>query len=274
MKSKIAVKNKIQSTHSFKISSFRKNINKTVPHKHHSYFEIIYLSAGTGYHTIDEHPFEIVPGTLFIVRQDQVHHWDITSEPEGYVILVKRPLVDQSHDPDLKQIFATLSSKTHAVSKNTSFMESLFELLHIEYQKENANRIIIEGLLKALLYKISEFDFSETINVAHSNNSVYQKFVSAILQNVAQNHQVKYYAEMLHTTPQNLNAICQKETQKSASTVISDYLITEAKRNLTYTDNPVVEIAHGLGFKDDSHFIKFFKRHTSTTPNVYRKSSF
>lgn len=274
MKSKITVKNKIQPTHSFKISPFRKNIKKTAPHKHHSYFEIIYLSAGTGHHTIDDLPYKIVPGTLFIVRQDQVHHWDITSEPEGYVILVKRPLVDQSHDPDLKQIFATLSAKTHAVSTNTSFIEDLFDLLHIEYQKENANRIIIEGLLKALLYKISESRFSETRNLAYSNNTVYQSFVSAIPKQIATNHQVKYYAEMLHTTPQNLNAICQKETQKSASTVISDYLITEAKRFLTYTDNPIVEIAHTLGFKDDSHFIKFFKRHTQTTPNAYRKASF
>ncbi|MFT4754076.1 MAG: AraC-like DNA-binding protein, partial [Salibacteraceae bacterium] len=34
--------------------------------------------------------------------------------------------------------------------------------------------------------------------------------------------------------------------------VISNYLITEAKRNLTYTDIPIIEIAHSLGFKDDS----------------------
>ncbi|MFT4755021.1 MAG: AraC family transcriptional activator of pobA, partial [Salibacteraceae bacterium] len=60
-------------------------------------------------------------------------------------------------------------------------------------------------------------------------------------------------------------------TGKSASMVISNYLITEAKRNLTYTDIPIIEIAHSLGFKDDSHFIKFFKRHTSITANTYRK---
>ncbi|MGB0806873.1 MAG: helix-turn-helix domain-containing protein [Salibacteraceae bacterium] len=273
MKSKIEIKDKIQPSRSFKISPFRKNIRKTNPHKHHSYFEIIFLSAGTGFHTIDDQPYEIVPNTLFIVRQDQVHYWDITSDPEGYVILIKRPLVDQSHDPDLKQIFATLSAQTHTVSLQPQFLENILELLLTEYEKENSNTIIIEGLLKALLYKISESRFSKSIGFGHSTNSTYQKFVNAITENILNHHQVKYYAQMLHTTPQNLNAICQKETQKSASAVISDYLITEAKRNLTYTDNPVVEIAHSLGFKDDSHFVKFFKRHTQSTPKNYRKGT-
>lgn len=272
MTSKITIKNKIHSQLRFKISPFRKNIRQTEPHKHDSYFEIVYLSHGKGFHTIDNHNYEIVPGTLFIIRQEQVHFWNITSEPEGYVIIVKRPLVDQSHDPDLKQIFSVLSTQTHAVTHKADYLENLFSLLLEEHDTEKPNRIIIEGLLKALLYKISESNFPTEANPTKINNSQYQKFVHAIPVHLTQNHQVKFFAELLHTTPQNLNAICQKETKKSASAVISDYRITEAKRNLAYTDNTVIEIAHSLGFKDDSHFIKFFKRFTEQTPSGYRKN--
>jgi AraC-like DNA-binding protein len=273
MKSSFTIKNKIQLSGGFKISTFRKNIRKTEPHKHHSYFEIIYLSSGTGTHTIDNHAYKIVPGTLFIVRQEQVHHWNITSKPKGFVILVKRPFVDQSHDPDLKKIFATLSAKTHAVSTEAIYLEQLFELLQKEHESNSSNSIIVEGLLKALLYKISQSNFSKSEVSHNSNNSQYQKFVEDIPKYITQNHQVKYFAELLNTTPQNLNAICQKEVHKSASSVISDYLITEACRNLSYTDNSIIEIAHSLGFKDDSHFVKFFKRFTEQTPNAFRKAS-
>ncbi|MGK0286598.1 MAG: AraC family transcriptional activator of pobA, partial [Salibacteraceae bacterium] len=233
MKSKITVKNKIQSQLSFKISRFRKNIRKTNPHKHHSYFEIIYLSAGSGSHTIDNLTYTILPGTLFIVRQEQVHFWDITSEPEGYVILVKRPLVEQSHDPDLKQVFSVLSTNTHTVSTQTEYLESLFNLLLTEHESKTPHPLITEGLLKALLYKILESNFTLNTSSFPAKNSPYQKLVDTIPIHITETHLVKFYAKILHTTPQNLNAICQKETGKSASMVISNYLITEAKRNLT-----------------------------------------
>lgn len=271
MESKISIKNKIQSYQGFKIAPFRKNIRKTAPHRHHSYYEIIYLSEGIGTHTIDNITYDILPNTIFIVRQEQVHFWDIHSEPEGFVILIKRPLVDQSIDSDLKQIFSNLSSKTHAITKSPKYLEDLFGILLNEHQSTAPNKIIIEGLLKALLYKISESNFSSTTINNSLNNSQFQKFISAIPQNIQQNHQVKFFAELLHTTPQNLNSICQKESEKTASTIISDFLITEAKRLLIYTDNPVIEIAHDLGFSDASNFVKFFKRHTTSTPNTFRK---
>ncbi|TEB40939.1 AraC family transcriptional regulator, partial [Flavobacterium circumlabens] len=72
------------------------------------------------------------------------------------------------------------------------------------------------------------------------------------------------------TTPQNLNAVCRKELNEPAADVIAEYMISEAKRLLLYTDNNVSEVAYTLNFNDTSHFIKYFKRHTGYTPQVFR----
>ncbi len=84
---------------------------------------------------------------------------------------------------------------------------------------------------------------------------------------------VKKYAEMLKTTPQNLNTICRKSSGQSASEILSHYLINEAKRLLIYTDLTVSEISVKLDFNDNSHFSKYFKRHVGLTPIVFRNQS-
>jgi AraC family transcriptional regulator, transcriptional activator of pobA len=86
MPSQFAINDKIESGKVLKVTPFKKSIRKTTPHKHNNYFEIIYLSRGNGYHYIDLNKYAIKPPVMFFVRQEQVHYWEITSEPDGYVV--------------------------------------------------------------------------------------------------------------------------------------------------------------------------------------------
>ena len=81
---------------------------------------------------------------------------------------------------------------------------------------------------------------------------------------------VAHYAGLLNTTPQNLNATCRKAVNQPAAEVLADYIISEAKRLLIYTNNTVSEIAFELNFNDPSHFVKYFKRYTGLTPKAFR----
>jgi len=48
--SPIDTKNKLDEGLTFKISRFKEQIKKTNPHKHEEYYELIFLSAGEGFH--------------------------------------------------------------------------------------------------------------------------------------------------------------------------------------------------------------------------------
>jgi len=54
--------------------------------------------------------------------------------------------------------------------------------------------------------------------------------------------------------------------------VLSEFIISEAKRLLLYTDNTIAEISFLLDFNDPSHFVKYFKRKTGQTPLSFRKN--
>ena len=82
---------------------------------------------------------------------------------------------------------------------------------------------------------------------------------------------VAYYAQRLKISPQKLNAICRKTLQQSASEILAEHIIDEAKRQLLYSENSVSEIAYNLNFSDSSYFIKYFKRYMGITPKAFRE---
>lgn len=65
MPKQIQVKDKTEPAETIKILPFRKEVKKTAAHKHNNYFEIIYLSAGNGYHSIDSRRYPVTCARIF-----------------------------------------------------------------------------------------------------------------------------------------------------------------------------------------------------------------
>jgi AraC family transcriptional regulator, transcriptional activator of pobA len=268
----IKIKDKTQPAETFKIAPFKKEIRKTTPHKHNNYFEIIYLSGGSGSHFIDSRKFEVTPPVIFFVRQEQTHHFDLTGEPEGFVAIIKKPFVQKSLDNELKLLLAKLSSQSCLHVNNNQTIDLLFQLLAKEYTVNSQQSFhIIEGLLKALLAKVVEIA-KPVIRIGDLRSDLYQSFLEILQDGTVVKNSVQFYAEQLNTTPQNLNAACRKAVDQPSAKVLAEFITSEAKRLLLYTNNTVSQIAGTLDFVDASHFIKYFKRITGQTPQSFRSS--
>lgn len=272
MGTKLQVKDKSESGKPIKIAPFRKEIRKTTPHKHNNYFEILYLSQGSGCHYIDSRKFEVAPPVMYFIRKDKVHYWELESEPEGFVIIIKKAFIEESLDSELKSLFTQISRESCIFIKDSATTNMLFELLTATNKKEGKYAFhITEGLLKALLAHVLEDAESLTGKAAVSSN-LYQSFLSLLDAEQTVKNKVHYYAEKLSTSPQNLNAACRKAVNQSSEDVLSEFIISEAKRLLLYTDNTIAEISFLLDFNDPSHFVKYFKRKTGQTPLAFRKN--
>jgi AraC-like DNA-binding protein len=269
----IEVLNKLSVKDLVKVAPFKSQIRQTNPHKHHNYFELILLTSGTGTHTIDFHAYAINPPTLFTVRRDQIHHWNILSEPKGYVVIIKKSFIEKSLDRELYHLFDKISRFTCTPIHYTDYLEKLLELLSLECaDSSSVNFIYLEGLLKALLSKIYESIAHEKSKVEHVPSNLLEQFKELLANEEVNMKQVAQYAEKLNTTPQNLNAVCRKFANQSASELIQSHILSEAKRLLIYTSKTIAEIAFQLQFTDASHFVKYFKKHEGQTPLQYRNS--
>ena len=97
-------------------------------------------------------------------------------------------------------------------------------------------------------------------------------FQDLLRQHIGKYKQVTEYADLLHVSPYQLNALTRTLLDKTASEVIQDFVVLEAKRCLLGTTHQVKEIAFRLGYEDVSYFIRFFKKQTGYTPEVFRQS--
>ena len=73
-----------------------------------------------------------------------------------------------------------------------------------------------------------------------------------------------------HTT---LTALMKEEFGCTAIEYLMQYRIVIAKKQLSFTDVPIKDIANMVGFKTVQHFNRIFKEITGTTPAEFRKSA-
>lgn len=269
----IDIKDKTNPKEDIKISPFKKEIRKTTPHKHNNYFEIIYLSAGSGIHTIDSRKFAVTPPVIYFVRKEQTHYFDLEQEADGFVAIIKKSFVDKSLDNELKHVLVRLSSQNCLYLNEATTIRDIFHLMVREYTFHGEYSFhIIEGLLKALLAKILETS-KPMMPGTGLKSDLFQAFLELLYSDPVVKNSVQHYAEILNTSPQNLNAACRKAMDQSATDVLAEFIISEAKRLLLYTNNTVSQIAYGLGFIDASHFVKYFKRSAGQTPQSFRMTT-
>ncbi|WP_446935576.1 AraC family transcriptional regulator [Lysinibacillus fusiformis] len=73
-----------------------------------------------------------------------------------------------------------------------------------------------------------------------------------------------------HLSPNYLSSLFKKEVGISFTEYIQQQRIDEAKKLLTFTNYPILDIGSLLNFTDQSYFIKVFKKFTGITPKQYR----
>lgn len=92
-------------------------------------------------------------------------------------------------------------------------------------------------------------------------------------KNFKKKHKVSDYAEILFKSPKTLANVFKKFGDQTPLQVINQRLILEARRLLIFSDLTSEQIAYELGFKESTHFSKFFKQHLKCSPIVFKKKA-
>jgi AraC-like DNA-binding protein len=77
------------------------------------------------------------------------------------------------------------------------------------------------------------------------------------------------YAGMLNMTSKHLNRITQAVVGKTASDIIIDRVMLEAKKALILQKDSFSEIGFSLGYDDYAYFSRLFKKRTGETPSGF-----
>ena len=256
------------------------NPHLKVPHSH-SFYHIVFFTKGNGEHIIDFVRFPVRKGMIYFMRPGQVHNWHFKGEVDGYIVNFSDTFFDRLFI-DTKQIdqFPVLGADImkHVVTLNNKQQASVKEkfeaIIREQSNNEVSSALMIATLLIQIIIEVSRTQPDKKQVGASTTTSLIQNFQLLIERHFIEMRLPKQYAAKLFITPHRLNAICTEVLGISAGEVIRNRVLLEAKRLLVNFDLPIGEIADRLNFADHSYFVKFFKKHTAVTPEVFRKINY
>lgn len=251
----------------------------SVPHRH-NYYEIFFFVDGNGDHDIDFTNHEIKSMSIHFVSPGQVHHVRRGIGSSGFVMLFSRDFyyLNLQNKSILFDLPFLNNNSSHPILnlKPEEFnpMLDLTNALSREHDSENPNKAeIVRSYLNIVLINCKRLFFEyNPEHVEVSSSKLFQDFRIELETSFAEFHKVTDYAQSLSVTEKHLNETTKKTVGKTASELIHERIILEAKRLIMHSDYSNKEIAYFLHFDDPSHFSKFFKNKVGQSPNDFKKS--
>lgn len=264
----------------FYVNTFKEHLKShsfvEEPHRHDSYL-MVFFTDGSGIHEIDFDRFEIKKGSLFVLQPGQMHHWSLSEDIEGFVIIFSQELYNlyfgQKNINDYN-FYHSIHNRPEMLFETAEIPKILpyFNLLIEENNRQNNLKLDkMLNLLDCIHIEISR-KYSETYShKTHSYNIKISAFEKLLEEHFKKEKLPSFYADKLNITLKHLNRICNEILQKTATEVIMDRVVLEIKRMLTDKQLAVNEVATAIGYDDYSYFSRVFKKQTGVSPTAFRE---
>lgn len=251
-----------------------------------NFFSFVFVKDASGRYTTDDLTFDTVPGTIYFTNPGHYKSYTWHKINSAYLITLSETFLKENVHPDIFEEFPFLLAETvqPRVLNPEAFAE--FEQLYLQINKEYLSNSpyrnrLIGNLFVVLLLKIKEYFWKDYNPIYEGNRSsqIVKEFKRMLerhyrdLNNstVHYAYRVQDYADAQSLHPNYLSNVIKIKTGKAIGTWISEKTIAEAKALLQNSSTSIKEIAFRLGFSEANHFSNYFKKHTGTTPVLYRK---
>jgi AraC family transcriptional activator of pobA len=254
-------------------------------HRHRNLFQILLLERGGGELTYEAGTTGFAAPAAILIPPTVAHGFKFLARvTDGWVVsftedvaqalgersgealgrltrLATRPVVPVASGEDVRRLSALCadlhSERFLAREGHRLAMRALLALIAIEVMRLGAGRAAMTPRV-------------ETVSLTTAEATV-AALRSLIEDNFRGERLVAYFAGMLAMTPGRLNDHVKRATGVTVGHLIRQRVLTEAKRQLVFTNLAVQEIAYDLAFSDQSHFARFFRKNTGMTPQAFRE---
>ena len=248
----------------------------TRPHRL-DFYDIVLITRGRGAFELDGETHTVAPGALFLTLPGQIRRWEVTGLDGACVFFASEFVRDVFADARFLDQFAFFAAARPSGGMVLTAPERTQFLRRFRRMSEElvSPRADATDLLRARLYELLVllnrwYKSRHPRLMTPQRHGVVERFQTMVDREFKRLHRVRDYAERLGVSPGHLNVLCHQHLGSSASAVIHQRLLLEAKRMLRYSDRASFVVSQELGFADPAYFGRFFKREAGVTPRRYR----
>ncbi len=265
-----------------------KTVKMQMPAFRNPCFMISLTLKGKGsIHTAGTTAFRIGDLTVFFTAPGQLQSWEVLPEWEGlYVIFTKeffavnRIILEEIRESPFFDIDNRVSLTL--LPEEAEVLLDLFQKIKIEAHSNYTNRYeFVKSYIRLMVMHLNRFydkriQNNQKPNPQNTGINTVRAFQDLIEQNLKVEDKLRTVAEFaykLSVHPNHLNALCKEILGKTASELLHDSTLLQAKSLILNSDFSMKEIAYQLGYDEPNYFFRFFKKHVGVTPSDFKKNT-
>ena len=241
---------------------------------------LILCNGGDGYGAINLHPIHLQKDSLLIALPSQIAESNNVGENfKGTFLLMSENLLSRINIGDVYLFHKHVENNPlyQLDERAATTFRSLIELVHniMLIGDDSPDMEEIYSLISRLFYiMISRIinPSSDVQETGQRQGEVMMQFLQLLRQHYKDHREVGFYADKMNISAKYMTTLVKKASGKSAIQWIEDYVILEAKAQLSSTVNTIQQIAFDLNFPSQSLFGRYFKRAVGMSPSDYRSS--
>jgi AraC family transcriptional activator of pobA len=250
-------------------------------HRHRNLFQILVIERGGGDMNYEAATLTFEAPAAILVPATVAHGFHFRPrETEGWVVSFTEDVAQVLRDHSgaaLARLKALAASPVVPLAEPAE-TQRLYALCGDLYEERflarEGFRLAMRGLLALIAIEVARLAASRarsgTVTLKPADQVV-EALRQLVEEHFRKERLLGFYAEKLAMTPDRLNDHVKRATGVTAGHLIRQRVLTEAKRQLVFTGQPIHEIAYDLAFSDPSHFARFFRKQTGTTPHDFRE---
>ncbi|MFT2008707.1 helix-turn-helix domain-containing protein [Pontibacter sp. 13R65] len=268
----------------FYFSSFAAHLQEHLfirePHKHDFYI-VLFVTRGTGVHTIDFKANDVKPGMFFFMTPGQVHSWELSEDADGYVMFFTQEYYAKEYPNRLLLDYPFFNALLynpvmHITQEDENVLIPILHKIELEHKQPMLmQEVMLSRYLDVLLIELTRIFRPIEGGASHQGKeqTLLQNLERLIDMHYKEHQHVAFYAERLHVTTKHLNTVCRNYLSKTPKELMQQRTLLEAQRLLVHSELTSSQIAAELGYFDSAYFFRFFKKHSGVTPEQFRATN-
>lgn len=245
-------------------------------------FLVAVVTHGQAQISVDDRTYQLTTGDVITCKPRNIFEKSMMSMDFNALLLFLSPEYVAQLSQMIRMewtysMFSTSHQIFHADELAVKRYRLYFDLLqnHLSCPDTPHKELRLRLLFASMAYDLhdlNKFQDEQPLRQTYSSGeNILRQFMQHLHDPAQPYLNVNEYASLFNITPKYFSSVCKRLTGKTANQLISDEIVRSAQISLRDSSKSVKQIAALMGFKNQSHFGRFFRQQTGVSPQQYRE---